>query len=151
MSIREKLKSVIEKKIKEDCDFFTMGTHGEFDKLALNVCRELRHTYTNIIIEVILTSLKMIEKQPIYDDKFGKEYSTPYSDVSTLIYEIENTHYKRQIIESNYKMIDDCDILICYVNKKHNKSGAKLAMNYAKRKGLEIINLYDEKNDLIIL
>lgn len=63
------------------------------------------------------------------------------------MYEIEETHYKRQIIESNHQMIDNSNTLICYVNKKHNPSGAKLAMNYAKRKGLKIINLYDEKDD----
>lgn len=142
--IRERLKSAIEKKVKEGCRFFTMGTHGEFDELALSVCRELRKTYTDIKIEVVITSLKKIEKQLLYDDEFGKEYETPYSDVSTTMYEIEDSHYKRQIIESNHQMIDNCDTLICYVNKKHNPSGAKLAMNYAKRKGLEIINLYIE-------
>ena len=63
------------------------------------------------------------------------------------MFEIEETYFKRQITESNRKMIDICDTLICYVNKKHNHSGAKLAMNYAKRKGLKIINLYDEKDD----
>ena len=42
-------------------------------------------------------------------------------------------------------MIDNCDTLICYVNKKNNLSGAKLAMNYTKRKDLKIINLYDEQ------
>lgn len=84
---------------------------------------------------------KKIEKQLLYDDEFGKEYETPFSDVSTTMYEIEEKHYKRQIIESNHQMIDNCDTLICYVNKKHNPSGAKLAMNYAKRKGLKIYNL----------
>lgn len=44
-------------------------------------------------------------------------------------------------------MIDNCDNMICYVNKKHNPSGAKRAMNYAKRKDLEIINIFDEKDD----
>ena len=44
-------------------------------------------------------------------------------------------------------MIDNYDALICYVNKKHNPSGAKLAINYDKRRGLEIINLYDEKDE----
>lgn len=53
---------------------------------------------------------------------------------------------ENQIIECNHQMIDNCDTLICYVNKKHNPSVAKLAMDYAKRKGLEIMNLYDEKN-----
>ena len=45
-------------------------------------------------------------------------------------------------------MIDNYDTLIRYVNKKHNPSGAKLAMNYAKRKGLRIINLYKVTNKL---
>lgn len=63
------------------------------------------------------------------------------------MYEIEEEHFKRQIIISNRKMINDCDVLICYVNKKRNPSGAKLAMNYAKRKGLKIINLYKETDE----
>lgn len=145
--IRERLKCTIEDKIKEGSNFFTMGTHGEFDELALSVYRELRNTYKDIKIEVVITSLKRIEKQLLYDDEFGKECEIPYGDVSTTMYEIEETHYKRQIIESNHQMIDNCDTLICYVNKKHNPSGAKLAMNYVKRKGLKIINLYDEKDD----
>lgn len=31
--------------------------------------------------------------------------------------EIEEEHYKRQVIESNHQMIDNCNTLICYVNK----------------------------------
>ena len=45
-------------------------------------------------------------------------------------------------------MIDTCDALICYVDEKAYRSGAKTAMRYAKRKGLRIINLYDEKDKL---
>ena len=145
--IRKKLKEVIMQKIKDGCKFFTMGTHGDFDKLALSVCRELRHIYKEIKIEVVITSFKSIEPIIDHDEIFGDEKYTPYEDVETIMYNIEETHYKRQIIESNHQMIDSCDTLICYVNKKHNPSGAKLAMNYAKRKGLEIINLYDEKDD----
>lgn len=43
-------------------------------------------------------------------------------------------------------MIDKCDTLICYVDKKQKPSGAKTAMNYAKRKGLKIINLFKEED-----
>ena len=146
-SVKERLKTAIENEIKNGCEFFTMGTHGEFDELALSVCRELRKIYKDIKIEVVITSLKKIEKQLLYDDEFGKEYEIPYSDVSTIMYEIEETHFKKQITESNHQMIDDCDALICYVNKKHNPSGAKHAMNYAKRKGLKIINLYNEQDE----
>lgn len=145
-NIREKIKETVENEIKNGCKFFTMGTHGEFDKMALSVCRELRHIYKEIKIEVIITSFKSIEPIIDHDEIFGDEKYTPYEDVETIMYNIEEEHYKRQIIASNRQMIDSCDTLICYVNKKHNPSGAKLAMNYAERKGLRIINLYNENN-----
>lgn len=140
--IRERLKCAIEKKFKEGCRFFTMGTHGEFDELALSVCRELRNTYKDIKIEVVITSLNSIKKQLVFDDCFGKEYEEPYKDVNTVMYDIEDSYFKKKITESNRQMIDDCNTLICYVDKKKWRSGAKLALNYAKHKSLNIINLY---------
>lgn len=142
--IREKLKELTEQEIKNGCKFFTMGIHGEFDKMALSVCRELRKTYKDIKIEVVITSFKAIEPIIDHDEIFGDEKYTPYDDVETIMYNIEEEHYKRKIIASNKQIIDSCDTLICYVIKKQNPSGAKLAMNYAKRKGLKIINLYQE-------
>lgn len=144
--IRDRLVSAIEEEIKNSGDCFKVGTHGEFDTMALSCLREARRIHSDIKIEVVLTSLKKAEKQLLYDDEFGKEYYEPYKDVETVVYEIEEEHFKRQIIISNQKMIDECDVLICYVNKKRNPSGAKLAMNYAKRKGLKIINLYKESD-----
>lgn len=58
--IREKLYKIVEEEIKKGCKFFTMGTHGEFDEMVLSVCRELRKVYTNIEIEVVITSFKTI-------------------------------------------------------------------------------------------
>lgn len=145
--IRDRLVGAIEEEIKNGGDCFKVGTHGEFDTMALSCLREARKNHSDIKIEVVLTSLKKAEKQLLYDDEFGKEYYEPYKDVETIMYEIEEEHFKRQIIISNQKMIDDCDVLICYVNKKRNPSGAKLTMNYAKRKGLKIINLYKETDE----
>lgn len=142
-NIREKLKEVVENEIKNGAEFFTMGTHGDFDRMALGVCRELRKTYKNITIEVVITSLKSIEPTTYHDKIFGDEKYYPYADVQTTMYNIEEEHYKRQIIASNKQMVDSCDTLICYVNKKHNPSGAKTTMNYAKRKGIKIVNLYN--------
>lgn len=147
-NIREKLKEAVENEIKNGADFFTMGTHGDFDRIALGVCRELRKTYKNITIEVVITSFKTIEPIIDHDEIFGDEKYYPYADVQTTMYNIEEEHYKRQIIASNKQMVDSCDTLICYVNKKHNPSGAKTTMNYAKRKGLKIINLYNLKDDI---
>ena len=137
--IKEKLIYAIEEQIQNGCNIFAMGTHGEFDKLALNTCREMKKIYPNIEIEVVITSLNSIKKQ--YGDF---DCNTPYSDVKTTMYEIETEHFKRQIISSNMLMIDTCDTLICYVDEYAYKSGAETALQYAKNKALNIINLYNK-------
>ena len=141
--IKERLYKLIEQEIKNGCKFFTMGTHGEFDKLALSVCRELRKIYTDIEIEVVITSFKTIEPVIEYDSIFGVEEYIPYEDVTTIMYDIEEQHYKRKIISSNQQMIDTCDALICYVDVTKTYGGAILAYKYAKKKGLHIVNLFN--------
>ena len=140
--VEEKLYNIVEKKIKSGCKFFTMGTRGEFDKLALSVCKKLRKIYTDIEIEVVITSFKTIEPIIDHDPIFGDEKYIPYSDVKTTMYDIEEEYYKRKIVVSNQQMIDNCDTLICYVNPTKTYGGAILAYKYAKKKGLHIINLY---------
>lgn len=142
--IREKLYNIVEEEIKNGCKFFTMGTHGEFDEMALSVCRELRKIYTDIEIEVVITSFKTIEPIIDHDPIFGDEKYIPYSDVKTTMYDIEEEHYKRKIIVSNQQMIDNCDTLICYVNPTKTYGGAILAYKYAKKKGLQLVNLYNQ-------
>jgi len=137
-NIYEKLVETIEAQIQNGCKSFTMGTHGEFDRLALSVCKNLRRQYKDIEIEVVVTSLHTIEKQDELD-------IPPYSDVKTVMYEIEDTYFKRQITLSNRMMIDTCDTLICFVDKNAYRSGAKTAMRYAEKRGLKIINLYREE------
>lgn len=139
-NIEERLKTAIDEQIADGCLSFTMGTHGEFDEMALSACRSARRDHPDIKIEVVLTSYHTIEKKDEYD-------SVPYQDVETVMYDIEDKHFKRQITVCNRQMIDTCDTLICYVDKKRSPSGAKTAMNYAKRKGLKIINLFREEDD----
>ena len=139
-NIEERLKTAIEEQIANGCKLFTMGTHGEFDEMALSACRTVRQSYPDIKIEVVLTSYHTIERKNEFD-------FIPYQDVETVMYDIEDEHFKRKITISNRLMIDNCDTVICYVDKKLSPSGAKTAMNYAKRKGLDIINLFKEEDD----
>ncbi|MBQ7579213.1 MAG: hypothetical protein IJT25_01635 [Clostridia bacterium] len=150
--IKEKLKETIIEQIENGYKIFTMGTHGEFDKTALSVCRDLRDYYKDIEIEVVLTSLHLIDKKVIFEgkNKYGEiekdVENSPYEDVKTVMYDIEDVFYKRKILVSNQLMINACDVLICYVNPKNNYSGAYYAYKYAKNKGLKIINLFNENN-----
>ncbi len=45
MKLDNKLTETIENLINNGYNFFTMGTHGNFDKLALRCCRSLRSKY----------------------------------------------------------------------------------------------------------
>lgn len=137
--IDEKLADAIQTEIANGCREFTMGTHGEFDKLALKTYSRLRKTYDNFEIEVVITSLNAVKKDSGFD-------TFPYKDVKTVMYEIEETHYKRQITLSNRKMLDTCDTLICYADTSAYSSGAKTALRYAEKKGIKIVNLYRKED-----
>ncbi len=153
--VKERLSTAIQNEIDSGCRFFTMGTHGEFDSLALSKCKEFRNIYKDIEIEVVLTSYHKVKNKLLetYKNKDGEvvlvhENYNYYDDVKTIIYDIEDIHFKKQITESNKKMIDSCDTIICYVDESKTKSGAKTALNYAKKKGLQIVNIYSEKDNL---
>ena len=89
-TLPKKLIEAIRAEIENGCFSFTMGTHGEFDGLALQSCRELREEYPELQIEVVLTSLHTIQKRDEWD-------SVPYADVSTVMYDIEEAYFKRRI------------------------------------------------------
>lgn len=141
---KKRLIKAIREEIDNGCLSFTMGTYGDFDTLSLNVCRELRKEYSDIEIEVVITSLHKIKK---FVEKDGTGTFTPYEDVKTIMYYIEDEYFMNRIISSNQQMINNCDTLICYINPKRYKSGAKKTLNYAKKKGLKIVNLFKPEDE----
>ena len=142
--VEAKLYKEVEKQIQNGCKFFTMGTHGEFDKIALNVCRVLRRTYPDIIIEVAITNLHNITHITDQDTIWGDEKYKKNTNIKTTMYDIEEQHFKRKITVSNQQMLSLCDTLICYVDTTRIYGGAILAYKYAKKKGLQIVNLYQQ-------
>lgn len=139
--IMARVADAVKQQINLGCNNFVMGTHGEFDQVALYVCKSLQKQYKNLDFEVAITSLKQIN--PIVStDEFGINKDYPYEGIKTVMYEIEDCHFKRRITESNRKMIDNSDTLICYVNESRLSNGAKSAMKYAVKRGLKVINLH---------
>ena len=110
----------------------------------MTICKSLRRIYRQVEIEVVITRLNAIKNDGEFD-------TAPYADVKTVMFDIDDAHYKQRITLSNRKMIDGCDKLICYVDETAYRSGAKTAMNYAKKKGLTIINLYREEDQPIMV
>lgn len=143
--LKERLMEVVEDKIKNGYDNFYIGTRGSFDELALQVCSGLRYNY-NINIYIVITSLNMIKAKYEKTD-YGYEIYTPYDNFKTVMFEIEEVHFKKRIIVSNQKMVDNCDLLIAYADLKAMQSGARRVVNYATKQGKEVINLYRDDDD----
>ena len=144
IGIKEKLTNIVENEINNGCKNFIIGSHGEFDEMALDVCRSLRCKYEDIVIEVVLTSLHKIKKPIGFNDEYEIEYIPPYFDVLTTMYEIDDVYFKNKIFVSNKKMVDECDTLICYVDKNRRPSGAVKILNYAKKTNKKIINVFEK-------
>lgn len=139
--IKEKLVSTLNTIISnEKFVKLLIGCHGDFDKIALSSCLNYaNNTNTNVSISVILTSLSFLKK-----DEYGYSKADMYKkkNCETLFYNIEETYYKNRITYSNKKMVDDSNLIICYVNMKSYKSGAKTAVNYAIKQKKQIVNLF---------
>ena len=131
------LKLTVEKLINSGITEFYIGAHGDFDKLAYKVCRELKLKYNNIKIMLVFTSEKLFKK-----DKAGYSISDYYPDTECISFFVEDKFYKARITETNKQMVDLCDMVCCFVDMSVNLSGAKTAIKYAMKKNKQIINLY---------
>ena len=139
-SLYNKLKNTIITQIQQGRKSFLMGNHGDFDAMALHCCEELKTIYHDLKFTVVISSLSELTTIILKDD-FGEYSLKKYDGIETIMYNIEKIHFKRKITESNKKMIDSCDTIICYVDNIIYNSGAMQALKYATKKGLKIINL----------
>jgi len=134
--IKEKLKKLIIQKVFKGYTIFSMGNHGNFDKMCLEICKEIKQVIKLVEIEIVVTNknkLKAIDE-------------TYFSNIKTNLFECEDVYYKQRIIESNKQMVKSCDLLICYVDPRRTKSGAKKIMEYAIKEKIDVINIYNEKD-----
>ena len=140
--VEKKLKKTLNDVIPSGFSNLLIGCHGDFDKIALSSCLDYKtNTDPNVKISIVLSSMSFLNKS---EDGLNKVEFYKRIGCETLFYNIENVYYKNRISFSNKKMIDECDLVICYVDMKAYKSGAKTAINYAIRQNKKIINLFTE-------
>ena len=106
-----------------------IGRNGEFDLYAASVVKRVQRLLSDNNSELICV-LPYVNK--------SIEYLEDYYD-SVRVFEMENLHPKRMISERNRRMVEMCELVICYVNK--TSGGAYQAMRYARKLNKEIINL----------
>lgn len=142
---KEKVKALLLKVLQEiipqGYSKLLIGTHGDFDNIALSTSIFYKKNVDHeLSVNIVLTSLSLLNK-----DKFGFSMTDFYKDneCETVFYEIEDIYFKKRITFSNKKMVDDSDLIICYVNMNSYKSGAKKTISYALKQNKKVINLFN--------
>ncbi len=145
-NLKDSLQIIIENLIKmQNVDTFFFGSRSEFDELCYFVVTSLKEKYPQIKRIYVRAEFPYINKN--YNNHLLKYYEATYFPESVM-------HAgKAAYIERNYDMLDKSDFAIFYYNpsyevqKKKNaqssKSGTKTAYEYAKKKNMSIINVFD--------
>lgn len=112
---------------------FLVGTHGDFDRLALRACLEMCRLNAGIRVEVYVSSFSVARNYDVI--------CRIYPQVSVTMCG-EEEYYKRRITVANNMMVDRSDLIICYVDRNRYRSGAANMLARAEKEGLHIVNLY---------
>ena len=136
--LKAKLIEIIEKLIvDEKVDTFLFGSKSRFNSLCLELVTEIKEKYPHI---------KRIYVRAEYPD-INEKYT------NYLLEAYEETYYAEHIrssgraayVERNYEMINKSKFCIVYYDEPNapttRKSGTKIALDYAIRKGKQIINI----------
>ncbi len=138
-SIMNKIIIETEKFIQNGAKCCLVGVHGDFDKLVLRACLELKSRYNELKVVAVMTSFSYLDRK---DESMSLGDFYKSQGIETMIFDIENVFYKQRITYTNRKIVDMCDIIVCYIEENRiGVSGAKKAVNYAKRKNKVVVNL----------
>ena len=139
-AVQEKVIKTLKDIIPQGGANLLIGCHGDFDNIVLSACLDYKKNINHDIkIIIVLTSFSFLKK-----DEYGFSRADFYKEkgCETIFYDIENVHYKNRISVSNKRMTEDSDLIVCFVDTKSYKSGAKRAVGYAIKQNKKIINLF---------
>lgn len=113
---------------------FYIGRNGDFDILAASAIKRAQ-----ISCETNNSELILVLPYSVKDECYYEEY------YDNIYYPLDpKTHYKNAIQKRNEWLVENCDMLIAYV-EPNRVGGAMTTLQYAKKRGVNIINLYDKK------
>lgn len=110
--------------LSKGCRTFYLGGYGDFDWLAA-VLYDLRECYTDLQVFLILPYPNSKADLSLYD--------------ATIYPPLENIPKRFAISHRNRWMVENSSILVAYID--HSWGGAAKTLEYAVRKGLQIISI----------
>lgn len=109
---------------------FYIGGYGQFDQRAKELVYGLKNEYHSI--KLYLALAYMPTKDTFIDDKY---------DGSVFLDGLESAYKRFAITKRNKLMVEESDVVICYVKRLHG--GAYTASKYAYNKNKIVLNCSD--------
>ncbi len=134
--VKLQLKRVVRELIQQGFHTFWLGGYGEFDALADDVTRELKHEFPHIRRVYVLAYLPTNKEEYHYKSQFYDEMLYPEG--------VELGPKKFAITRRNKYMVENADVVVACVNAE--TGGAAYALKYAKKLKKKIITLDSEIN-----
>lgn len=132
-TVQQKLKAEIIKMLdRPESIEFIVGHQGSFDSMVRSVMKELIREGRKVNYSVVLA----------YMPGQRREFENPkeYED-TVFLTGLESVHPRFAISWRNNWMINESDTVICYI--RYRTGGAYQFVEKARRKGKNIINLFD--------
>ena len=113
-----------------------LGRNGEFDIFAASLFKRVQNALgkENSAITLVLP----------YKHK-DIQYFEEYYDSIVIPEFLANSHPKGAILKRNKFIVEQCDLLICFVERR--TGGAYSAMKYAQSLGKKVINIAEISNN----
>lgn len=120
---------------KDEPVIFFYGGYGAFDKLCLNVCREIKKGRPDCEIIYITPYITESQQRNIQQDMMSSLYD------SVIYPPLESTPPRFAIVKRNEWMVDQSDLIISYV--RSTCGGAYKALRFAEKRKKKIISLIE--------
>ena len=136
--LKSKLIEIIERLIVEkSVDTFLFGSKSRFNSLCLELTTQIKEKYSHIKRVYVRAEYPYVSEH--YKSYLLKSYEETYYPEKIL------NSGRASYVERNYEMIDKSHYCIVYYDKLNapttRKSGTKIALKYAIKKGKDIINV----------
>lgn len=133
--VAAKLEKTIINLIDRGIRFFGAGGALGFDTLAAQTVLRLKKKYPDIKLILVLPCLTQARGWPTED---VEEYERIKAQADKVIYTAQE-YTKGCMHKRNRHLVDHSSVCVCYLTK--DNGGTAYTVDYAEKRGLEIINL----------
>jgi len=116
---------------------FFVGHYGSFDRLAAKAVIEVKRTYPDIRLRMVLPYHPAVRPVKLSEGFDGSYY--PWSD--------EHIPHRLAIVKTNQYMVKTCDFLVAYAWRPASR--ARDLVEYAEKQGATVINIANETDSVL--